>query len=117
MNYFIVHDHRKKTRKKRRSNNFDVDEKKTFISINENFSDFENEITNEMIANDDTLKFNNVFLLNINSSILSISFFLRIENYEKKIHRKIKIIIDININDTYKFRFISFSSINSTITL
>jgi hypothetical protein len=77
----------------------DVDEKKTFISINENFDDSENEITNKIIVNDNTLKFNDVFLLNINSSILSISFFLRIKSYEKTIHRKIKMIINININD------------------
>jgi hypothetical protein len=99
LNRFIVHDHRKKASKKRRSNNFDVDEKKTFISTNENFDDLKNKITNDMIINDDTLKFNDVFLLNINSSILSISFFLRIENYEKTSHRKIETIIDININD------------------
>ncbi len=99
LNRFIVHDHRKKARKKRRNNNFDVDEKKTFISINENFDDFENEITNEMIINDDTSKFNDVLLLSINSSILSISFSFRIENYEKTTHRKIETIIDINISD------------------
>jgi uncharacterized protein YdaU (DUF1376 family) len=99
LNRFIVHDHRKKARKKCRSNNFDVDEKKTFISTNENLDDSENEITNEMIVNDNTSKFNDVSLLSINSSILSISFFLRIENYEKITHRKIKTIIDININN------------------
>jgi hypothetical protein len=99
LNHFIVHDHRKEARKRRRSNNFDVDEKKTFISKNENFDDSENEITNEMIVDDDTSKFNDVLLLNINSSILSISFFLRIESFEKKIHRKTETIIDININD------------------
>jgi hypothetical protein len=99
LNRSIVHDHRKEARKRRRSNNFDVDEKKTFISTDENLDDFENEITNEMIIDDDTSKFNDVFLLNINSSILSISFSLRIENYEKTIHRKTETIIDININD------------------
>jgi hypothetical protein len=52
-----------------------------------------------MIVNDDTSKFNDVFLLNISSSILSISFFLRIESYEETIHRKFETIIDININD------------------
>ncbi len=52
-----------------------------------------------MIINDDTSKFNDVLLLNINSSILSISFCLHIENYEKTTHRKIETIIDININD------------------
>jgi hypothetical protein len=52
-----------------------------------------------MIINENTSKFNDVFLLNINSNILSISFFLRIENYEKTIHRKIETIINININD------------------
>jgi hypothetical protein len=118
LNRFIVHDHRKKARKKRRSNNFDVDEKKTFISTNENLDDSENEITNEMIINDDTSKFNDVLLLNISSSILSISFFLRIESYEKTIHRKIETIIDININDddfqfmleTKKNKYESFQS-------
>jgi hypothetical protein len=60
---------------------------------------------NEMIVNDDTSKFNDVFLLSINSSILSISFSLRIENYEATIHRKIETIIDININDD-DFQFI-----------
>jgi hypothetical protein len=99
LNRFIVHDHRREARKRRRSNNFDVDKKKTFISTNENFDDFENEITNEMIINDDTSKFNDVLLLSINSSILSISFSFCIENYEKTIHRKIETIIDININD------------------
>jgi hypothetical protein len=99
LNRFIVHDHRKETRKKCRNNNFDVDEKKTFILTNENFDDFKNKITNEMIVNDDTSKFNDVLLLNINSSILLISFFLRIKNYEKTIRRKIETIIDININD------------------
>ncbi len=99
LNHFIVHDHLRKARKRRRSNNFDVDEKKTFISTNENLDDSENEITNEMIVNDDTSKFNDVFLLNISSSILSISFFLRIESYEETIHRKFETIIDININD------------------
>jgi hypothetical protein len=52
-----------------------------------------------MIVNDDTSKSNDVFLLSINSSILSISFSLRIESYEKTTHRKIETIIDININD------------------
>jgi hypothetical protein len=99
LNFAIVHDHRKEARKRRRSSNFDVDEKKIFISTNENFDDSENEITNEMIVNDDTSKFNDVFLLNIRSSILSISFFLRIESYEKTIHRKIETIINININN------------------
>ncbi len=99
LNLAIVHDHRKEARKKRRNNSFDVDEKKTFISTNENFDDSENEITNEMIVNDDTSKFNDVLLLNIRSSILSIFFFLRIESYEKTIHRKIETIIDININN------------------
>jgi hypothetical protein len=104
LNFAIVHDYRKKARKKRRNNNFDVDEKKTFISINENFDDFENEITNEMIVNDDTSKFNDVFLLSTRSNILSIFFSLRIENYEKTIHRKIETIIDININnDDFQF--------------
>jgi hypothetical protein len=104
LNFVIVHDHHKKACKKRRNNNFDVDEKKTFISTNKNFDDSENEITNEMIVNDDTSKFNDVFLLNIRSSILSISFFLRIESYEKTIHRKIETIIDININnDDFQF--------------
>jgi hypothetical protein len=65
LNRLIVHDHRRKARKKRRNNNFDVDEKKTFISINENLDDFKNEITNEMIVNDNTSKFNDDFLLNI----------------------------------------------------
>ncbi len=106
LNLAIVHDHRRKARKRRRSNSFDVDEKKTFISINENFDDSENEITNEMIVNDDTSKSNDVFLLSIRSSILSISFFLRIENYEKTTHRKIETIIDININnDDSQFMF------------
>jgi hypothetical protein len=73
--------------------------KKTFISTNENLDDSENEIMNEMIVNDDTSKINDVLLLNINSSILSIFFSFRIENYEKTIHRKIETIIDININD------------------
>jgi hypothetical protein len=99
LNHFIVHDHRKETRKRRRSNNFDVNEKKTFISTNENFDDSENEITNEMIVNNNTSKFNDVLLLSINLSILSISFFLRIKNYEETTHRKIETIIDININD------------------
>ncbi len=104
LNFVIVHDHRKKTCKRRRSNNFDIDEKKIFISTNENFDDSENEITNEMIVDDDTSKFSDVFLLNIRSSILSISFFLRIKNYEKTIHRKIETIIDININnDDFQF--------------
>ncbi len=99
LNHFIIYDHRKKTRKRRRNNNFDVDEKKTFISTNENFDDSENEITNDMIVNDDTSKFNDVFLLSTNLSILSISFFLRIESYEETIYRKIETIIDINIID------------------
>jgi hypothetical protein len=99
LNLAIVHDHRKEARKWRRNNNFDVDEKKTFISTNENFDDSENEITNEMIVNDDTSKFNDVFLLSIRSSILSIFFFLRIKSYKKTTHRKIETIIDININN------------------
>jgi hypothetical protein len=104
LNFAIVHDHRKEARKRRRNNNFDVNEKKTFISTNENFDDSENEITNEIIVNDDTSEFNDVFLLNTRSSILSISFFLRIESYEKTIHRKIETIIDININnDDFQF--------------
>ncbi len=106
LNHFIIYDHRKKIRKKRRNNNFDVDEKKKFISTNENFDDLENEIANEMIVNNNTLKFNDVFLLSINSNILSISFFLRIKNYEEITHRKIKTIINININDDdFKFMF------------
>jgi hypothetical protein len=52
-----------------------------------------------MIVNDDTSKFNDVFLLSTNLSILSISFFLRIESYEETIYRKIETIIDINIID------------------
>jgi hypothetical protein len=101
LNRFIVHDHRIKAREKRRNNNFDVDEKKTFISTNENFDDFENEITNEMIVNDDTSKFNDVFLLNINSSILSIFFFfvLRImkRQFIKKLKRLLTLILMITI--------------------
>jgi hypothetical protein len=106
LNFAIVHDHRREARKRRRSSSFDVDEKKTFISTNENFDDFENEITNEMIVNDDTSKFNDVFLLSIRSSILSISFSLRIESYEKTTHRKTETMIDININnDDSQFMF------------
>ncbi len=70
LKFFIVHDYRKKARKKRRSSNFNVDEKKTFLSINKNFDDFENEITNKIIVNDNTLKFNDVFY-----SILARAFY------------------------------------------
>jgi hypothetical protein len=90
LNRFIVHDHRKETRKRRRNNNFDVDDKKTFISTNENFHNLENEITNKMIVNDDTSKFNNVFLLSINSSILSISFFLRLRIMRRQLIERLK---------------------------
>ncbi len=92
---FIAHDSITERRKRRRTNNFDINETKIANSIIET-SFVDEKMT---IVNDDHLKSNDIFLMRSRSKILFITSFIHIVNYDETIHQKIETIINIDVDD------------------